>query len=59
MLRALDAQLEVAARLEAHGIVVRSPELAARAELHRSFVVNGGNRAMRRAAARHTNRPRP
>jgi hypothetical protein len=44
--------LDTAARLEGMGIVVRSAELREQAASARSFYERGGNRAMRRAAAR-------
>lgn len=44
--------LERAQRLTAMGFEVRSPELAAEAKATREFAGRGGNRAMRRAAAR-------
>lgn len=47
----LDA-IQRAARLEALGITIRSAELREEAKRHREFVESGGNRAMRRAAAR-------
>lgn len=47
----LDA-LARAHRLETLGITVRSEELAADAKRLREFAAAGGNRAMRRAAAK-------
>lgn len=44
--------LAAAARLEAMGITVRSAEIRDFAAEQRAFVERGGNRAMRRAAAR-------
>jgi hypothetical protein len=44
--------LVAASRLQELGIEVRSPSLKAKAEEMRDFRVRGGNRAMRRAAAR-------
>lgn len=44
--------LRTAARLEHLGIEIRSAELRETASIHRAFVENGGNRAMRRAAKR-------
>jgi hypothetical protein len=46
------AALEQASRLEAIGVVVRSAELHAAAQQLQTFAAGGGNRAMRRAAAR-------
>lgn len=44
--------LERAHRLERMGLLVRSDELADEAKRLEMFYANGGNRAMRRAAAR-------
>lgn len=44
--------LERAGRLEALGVMVRSGELAADAKAFAVFYARGGNRRMRRAAAR-------
>lgn len=46
--------LQRAARLEAMGVHVRSAELTDLARRTNDFHANGGNRAMRRAAARTT-----
>lgn len=51
-LEQLREQTAIAARLEAMGVHVRSVELRERNETVKSFVENGGNRAMRRAAKR-------
>lgn len=51
-LEQLREQTAIAARLEAMGVQVRSVELRERNETVKSFVENGGNRAMRRAAKR-------
>lgn len=48
----LDEALQRAARLQEMGIAIRSSELSERAKTVNEFVTNGGNRAMRRAAAR-------
>ena len=44
--------LDTAARLEALGVEVRSAELHAEAKRLQDWHASGGNRAMRRAAAR-------
>lgn len=44
--------LKTAQRLTDLGIEIRSAELRETAAAHRTFVENGGNRAMRRAAKR-------
>lgn len=46
------AAIEVAARLEALGVHVRSVELVGEAKRIAEFRERGGNRAMRRATAR-------
>lgn len=51
----LDA-LQVAARLQTLGVDVRSVELKETVDQHVVFRASGGNRAMRRAAARSTRR---
>lgn len=50
--------LATAARLEAMGVEVRSAELVEAVEERRAFVLRGGNRATRRAAARAAKRAR-
>jgi hypothetical protein len=49
-------QLQTVARLEQLGVVVRSPELRKQADDFRHFYESGGNRAMRRAAAKRAKR---
>lgn len=44
--------LNTAARLEAMGITIRSVELSEEAKRRRDFIERGGNRRMRRAAAK-------
>lgn len=44
--------IEIAVRLQAIGVEVRSAELRETAEKQRAFVEAGGNRAMRRQAKR-------
>lgn len=53
----LDA-ISRAHRLQTLGIVVRSPELAGKAQEIRDFYARGGNRAMRRATKRARRRQR-
>ena len=48
--------LGIASRLEAVGVIVRSRELEAEAKAIREFHERGGNRAMRRAAAKAARR---
>lgn len=48
--------LATAARLESMGVVVRSVELSEEAKRRREFYERGGNRAMRRSAARAARR---
>lgn len=48
--------LDRAARLQSLGLQVRSPELAGEAQRMREFYATGGNRQMRRAAARGNRR---
>lgn len=54
----LDA-LAAAHRLSELGVDVRSPELLEQAKTMRDFQARGGNRAMRRAAAKAARRRRP
>ena len=44
--------LQRAQRLTELGLIIRSAELRETASIHRTFLANGGNRAMRRAAKR-------
>lgn len=50
-------QLQTVARLEAMGVVVKSPELREQAKQLNEFYARGGNRAMRRAAAKRDKTP--